>query len=106
MVTPLDHPRSRVQRISCKHRIRMAAFVVADLPEGIRSRVATCKRSCPGEDQSAFDDARIREAVIPAIDLVEVQRVAVSSENRQLHVLALADGVADAVEDHVAGFEV
>ena len=83
-----------------------SAVVAAQYPHGVRGRVAARKRSGPREDQSAFDYASLREAVLAAVDLVEVQGVAVASQDRQLPVLAIADGVTDALKNQVAFLEV
>ena len=84
----------------------MAALVVANLPQRVRGRIATGKRGRPREDQPAFHYPGLREAALPAVDLVEVERVTVASQNRQLHMLAFADRVADVVKDQVPDFEV
>src|SRR5204862_8337831 len=89
-----------------EHRIRMATLVVADLPNRVRRRVAARKRSDPRENQSAFDYSGLSEAALSAVDLVEVKRVAVAGQDRQLHVLAFTDGVTDAMKNHVANFKV
>src|SRR6185369_2477372 len=102
----LDDSRCGIKRVASKNRIWVSAFIVADLPQGVRCCVAARKRRDPRENQSAFDYSGLSEAALSAVDLVEVQRVAVPRQDRQLHVLALADGVTDAMKNHVADFKV
>src|SRR5258707_12501625 len=84
----------------------MASFFVAHLPQRVRGCVAARKRGHPREHQPAFDDTSLREAALAAVDLVEVQRMRVASQDRQLHMLAFADSVTDAVKNHIADFKV
>src|SRR6185295_6677730 len=93
VVMLLDHLRSCIQRISRKHGIWMPPFVIPNLPQRIRSCVAARKQCHPREYQPAFDYSSFHETVLARIHFIEVQWVTVASENRQLHVLALADRV-------------
>jgi hypothetical protein len=44
--------------------------------------------------------------VLAAVKLAEVERVAVAGQKRQLHMLAIAAGVSDAVKNHIAFLEI
>ena len=92
----------REERVAGDDARRMRPVVEAKVPEHVAARVPAGERRAPREDEPAVHHARPGEARAPlAIDLVEVERVRVSTEEGHLHVLGLADGLADLVGDHV-----
>ena len=94
--------RRRVERVATDDAVGMRAGVEAGLPQRVAAEVARRQRRHPREHEAAVDDALLGERVVLAVDLVEVQRVRVAHQRRELHVLRLADGLADGVREHLA----
>src|SRR5690606_14484691 len=101
-----DDLRRGEERVAREHAARVGPVVEAEVPDGVAGRVPARERERPGEDEPAVDDPRLREGARAAVLLVEVQRVGVPEERGELHVLAVAEGPADLVGEHVTHLEI
>ena len=84
----------------------MRAVVEAEFPNAVARDIAAAQRERPGEDEAAEDDACFCEGAFLAISLVDVHRMGVAKERRELHVLSLAHRATSFVGVDVADREI